>query len=315
MLEFAESERDPSQLLVAHQSVGLAKLLLGELSDAREHLEAAVARFPDGRAGLDHALPGAGDPAVECVSNLALLLWLLGYPDAALERSRESYALAQERAFPVALFFSDLFSGHLRVARGEPEEVRRIGERLAQLGARTGYALATVNGDYFQAWAEVEEGRINPGLDRLHGSVQTHLAVGLLANVPFLSCPLAEAYLRAGMIEPAAATLAQSAEIAESGGQEFMDAEVARLQGELRVLEEAPAEQAEAEFHRALDIARRQTAKSLELRAALGLARLWVGRDRRAEAHSLLAGVYGGFTEGFETKDLREARALLAELG
>jgi class 3 adenylate cyclase/predicted ATPase len=315
MLELAEGERDPSQLLVAHQSVGLARLLLGELTGAREHHEAAVANFVDGRAGLDRALPGAGDPAVECLSGLALLLWLLGYPETALERSRESYALAQERAFPVALFFSDLFSGHLHVGRGEPEEVRRIGDRLAQLAADTGYALAAVTGEFFQGWAAVTEGRVEEGFAGLRRGAETHVAIGLLANAPLFLCFLAEASIGAGMTEPAAATLAQAAEIAEPGSQRFMDAEVARLRGELLLRQEAPAEEAEAELRRALDIARCQTARSLELRAALGLARLWACQDRRAEAQTLLAGVYGGFTEGFETKDLREARALLAELG
>ncbi len=166
-----------------------------------------------------------------------------------------------------------------------------------------------------RGWAVAERGHTEEGIGEMHRGLTALRATGAGAHRPYCLALLAEAYGHTGQAEEGLSVLAESLDVVEKTGERTWEAEIRRLKGEL-LLVQSSQNQAEAEacFNRAIDVARRQSAKSPELRAATSLARLWHGQGRAAEARDLLTPLYGWFTEGFGTADLKDAKALLDEL-
>ena len=178
-----------------------------------------------------------------------------------------------------------------------------------------GFPLWITHGTPVRGWALALQGQGEEGMAQVRQGIAAWRAIGMVQIVPYFYTLLADVCGHRGHTAEGLQALAEADTVIEQHEERWWEAEVCRLRGVLLLRQAVPQpEEAEACFHRALEVARRQQAKSLELRAAMSLARLWQQQDRRAEAHELLAPVYGWFTEGFDTADLQEAKALLEEL-
>jgi predicted ATPase len=249
----------------------------------------------------------------------ALALWLLGYPDQALQRSQEGMTLAHESSHPFSLGSALGFTAELHQFRREWRLAREQAEAAIALSAAQGFPYFLATGQIFRGWALAEQGQVEEGISQLRQGLDTQQAVGAGIFHTYFLVLLAEAYGKAGQAEEGLNALAEALTVVDKSGERFYEAEQYRLRGELLLQSngqgaQSCGEEAEAFFHKAIDIARRQQAKSLELRAGMSLARLWQQQGKQIEAHQLLSEVYGWFTEGFDTKDLQEAKALLEEL-
>jgi predicted ATPase len=262
-----------------------------------------------------HALLYGQDPGVACRSYAAVTLWLLGYPDQALQRSHEALTLAQEVAHPFSLAYARFFAALLHFFRREAPLVQARGEAVTTLAAEHGFAHWWALGTMLQGWARATQGQGEEGMARLRQGLGSWQATGARGAGPYYLAWLAEAYGQGGQAEEGLRVLAEALALVNTGGERRHEAELDRFTGELLLaLSAENAMEAEACFRQALAVARRQQAKSLELRAAMSLARLWQQQGQRDKARELLAPVYGWFTEGFDTADLQEAKALLAGL-
>jgi predicted ATPase len=250
-----------------------------------------------------------------CRAYVVQALWGLGYPDQALVRSHEALTIAQERAHPYSVAMARGWTAMIRQFRREGHPTQERAEATMTLCTEQGFPFYLALGAVLRGWALAEQGAGAESLEQICQGLAAWRATGAEACQTYLLVLLAEAQGKIGQAEAGLSVLAEALTLVDKTGERCWGAELQRLQGELRLQQAVPeALQAEACFRQALDVARRQQAKSLELRAAMSLARLWQQQGKQAEAQALLAPVYGWFTEGFDTADLQEAKALLDEL-
>jgi class 3 adenylate cyclase/tetratricopeptide (TPR) repeat protein len=295
--------------------LGLCELYRGRFASSLAHFEAALALYEPGRRqrALSYGDFSANDRDVPQLGYSALNLCVLGFPDRALSRAGEAVALARRIDSPLSLAFALLYETLVHQIR---REVALQRERAAeQMALCQTHALPFWLGlaRTLHAHARVAAGEREAVADLLPGLVESG-GTGARGGAPGLLVIVADAQLAAGQLSEARGTAEGGLALAAQTGQHFMDAELHRLRGEIDLAGGGAIADAEMLFQRALAIASEQEAKSLELRAATSLARLWRGQGRRAEARDLLAPICGWFTEGFDTRDLIEARALLEEL-
>jgi TOMM system kinase/cyclase fusion protein len=314
ILSLAQRAREADLLLVAHRVMGDTLIWLGEFAGARAHLEQGMALY-NPQQHLAHAFLYAYDSGVHCLAFVPLPLWYLGYPDQALRRIHDALTLAQELSHPYSLVIALVFAAWLHQLRREGQAAQERAEALVTLSTEQGCALNAAQGTILRGWALAEQGQSAEGIAQMRQGIAGWHATGAELSVPYYSALLAEAYGQAGQAEAGLRVLAEALTVVSKTGDCHHEAEIYRLKGEL-LLQQATGSDDEAEscLHQALDIARHQQAKSLELRAAMSLARLWQRQGKHAAAHALLAPIYGWFSEGFDTADLQEARALLDEL-
>ena len=314
LLTLAEQRADPMLLVAAHQALGRSLYHLGDFAAALLHLEQA-------RAGLERKLDPsphlryAVAPGVQCMAILGQLLWCLGCPDQALRRSREAVHSAWELSHINSLTFSMYFAIRLHLFRGEAREAEKLAEDALALSTKHGFTFWPPMILFLQGWLQCLQGRGAEGVARMRAGFADALATGTKTMRPAGCALLAEAYGQVGQLDHAWRMLSDALDAVEESGQRYHEAETYRFKGNLHLRGAHPdIEQAGVCFQRALEIARHQQAKSWELRAGMSFARLWRDQGRRAEAYELLAPVYGWFTEGFATADLKDAKALLDEL-
>jgi predicted ATPase len=315
LLSLAQRLQDAALLVVAHRALGNTLYHLGELAPARAHLEQSVALY-DPQQHRSLAFLYGQDPAVTCRSWAALALWLQGYPDQALQRMHEALTLARDLDHPLSLAYALDWAAMLYRFRREGAAAQERAAAAIALSTERGFAVYLAWGLILRGWALVEQGQGAEGIAQLHQGLAAYRATGGQAVLPYHLALLAEAYGTEGQAGEGLAVLAEALTLVNNNGERNYEAELHRLKGEL-LLQQATGsdDEAEACFHQALDIARRQQAKSLELRAAVSLSRWWRHHGKRAEAYEVLVPIYGWFTEGFDTADLQEAQALLEELG
>jgi predicted ATPase len=315
LLSLTERQHDPSLLEIAHVTLGATLNMLGEFANAHTHLEQGLALYtPEAQRTLVVRYGMA--PGVHGRAFSAQNLWSLGYPDQALYRSHEALALAQELAHPYMMAFALYHVARLHLLRRETATVSEHAVTLMTLASEQRFALWVGVSLFLQGWVRIEQGQGEAGVTQMRQGLTDVLATGGFGAVPYYRILLAEAY---GNVEQSNEGLRVLAEAMASGDESETrqhEAERYRLKGALLLRQPTlDTSQVEACFHHALDIARSQQAKSLELRAATSLARLWRSQGKRQDAYDLLAPVYGWFTEGFDTADLKDARALLDGLG
>jgi tetratricopeptide (TPR) repeat protein len=248
---------------------------------------------------------------------LALALWTLGYPDLARRRCEEGVTLAQQLAQPFNLtvaFNQWLRLQHLCRTLHLPLAMERA-ETSRRLATEHGFVQQMANETFRQGLLLAQQGLHTEGIAQMQQGWAAYRATGANVRQPMYLAPLAEAYGQAGQVDEGLQVLAEALVYVEQAGERWWEAELHRLKGELLLIQSSDnrAEAASC-FQQALTLARHQQAKSWELRAATSLARLWRQQGKHADAYELLAPVYGWFTEGFDTADLQDARALLAEL-
>ena len=250
-----------------------------------------------------------------CCAYAALALWGLGYPDQALARSHEALTRAQERSHPYSVAMALGYAGMIRLFRREVHATHERAAATMTLCAEQGFPFFLALGTILRGWALAEHGAGDEGMGQICQGLAAWRATGTEACQSYFLALLAEAQGKMGQAEAGLRVLTEMRTLVDKTGERYREAELHRLQGELLLQQTVPdVPQAETCFHQALAIARRQQAKSWELRAAMSLSRLWRRQGKCAEASQLLAPIYGWFTEGFDTADLQEAQALLEAL-
>ena len=313
LLSLAQRIEDPLLVALAHWALGWPLLHLGELASAQNHLKQMIDFYDLQQHRFLSFLYGQ-DPGVSCLSWSAWALWLLGYPDQALKRSQEALALAQELDHPFTLGFAQCIAGVLfHQFRREGQAAQEQNVALMRLSIEKGFVLFQAEGTIYLGLAQTEEGQVEEGIAQMRQGFAAFQATGAELQRSRMLAWLAEAYGKAGQAEEGLSVLTEALALVEKIGERYYEAELYRLKGELLLMQGDEAE-AEASFDKAIEVARRQQAKSWELRATVSLRRLWQKQGRCDEAQQILAEIYTWFTEGFDTPDLQEAKALLEEL-
>jgi predicted ATPase/class 3 adenylate cyclase len=313
LLSLAQRMEDSALLVEVYRALGTTLLFLGELASARAHLERGMALY-DPQQHRSLAFRYGADPGVICRLYAAWTLWLLGYPDQALQRIHEALTLTHELAHAFSLAFALNHAAVVRMLRREGRATQEQAEASITFSTEQRIAQWLAQGVTLRGWALTVQGQGEEGIVQIRQGLAAWRATGAELTRPYWLALLADAYGKGRRAEEGLQVLAEALAAVNNRGECWCEAELYRLKGEL-LLGRAPEHATEACFHQALDVARRQQAKSWELRAAMSLSRLWQQQGKRDEARELLAPVYGWFTEGFETADLQEAKALLAELG
>jgi predicted ATPase len=319
LLTLAQQHREPTYVLAAHYMLGCALTALGALEPALTHWEQIFALYEPQQ---HQALTSLGDaePGVLSLAFASHTLWLRGYPDQALSRSRQALELAQDLSHPFSLAVAHCYAAMVHQFRREP--------RLVQQQAEAAMTLCTEQGfTYYLAWATLLRGwaLTAQSAERDRGDALAQLRQGF-ADLLATGAGIREAYYRALLAETAWSgghsdtgqqLLAEAFAAVQRTEERWWEAELYRLQGELLGQEAERPQREGREVHvlRALEVARGQHATSLELHAARSLGRWWLEQGQRDAARTLLAPVYHWFTEGFDTADLQEAKALLEALG
>jgi predicted ATPase len=314
LLTLAQHVRAVELLLVAHHVLGDTLIWLGEFADARAHLEQGLALYHP-QQHRSHAFLYGYDSGVHGLSFGAWALWYLGYPDQALRRIHDALTLAQELSHPFSLAFALAFAAWLHQLRREGPAAQERAAAVIALATDQGFPFWEAWGTILRGWALAEQGESAEEMAQIRQGIAAWRATGAELQRPYFLALLAEAYGKAGQTDEGLSVLADALTAVHNTGERQHEAELYRLRGELRLKQDVPAEpEAERCLRQAVDVARQQQAKSLKLRAAISLSRLWQQQDKRKEAHDLLAPIYGWFTEGFDTADLQEAKALLETL-
>jgi predicted ATPase len=256
------------------------------------------------------------DLGVACQANAARTLWLLGYPEQALARVHETLALAHALSHPFSLAFAQCRVAYVSQLCRDVPAVHEHAEAAVALATAQGLPVWEAWGTSFRGWALAMQGQDEEGMALVRQGTAAWRAIGAAVVVPYFCTVPAEVSDHLGHTEDGLQALAAAHTLVEQHEERWWEAEVCRLRGVLLLKQpETPQAEAEAWLQRALDIARRQEAKALELRAAMSLSRLWLQQGKQAEAYERLTPIYDWFTEGFDTADLQEAKALLEELG
>ena len=301
---------DPALRIGAYATLGFTAHQQGNLLASRHHFE-EVSKLYDGGQHERYVQLYRFDPGIHSESEMTRTLWLLGFPDQARCRLETTRALA--RSSPLSLAFCLVLAAWLYQELREPEKVMQIGEACIALCEEQGIMLerAWIMCPY--GWALAKLGQEREGISTIRLGLETQLAIGAQVSRPQCMANYAEALRCAGRTGDASAAIDEGLAFCERNADSYYEAELWRLKAEL-LLETNNAD-SESCFQKAIKIARQQSARSLELRACTCLARLWQKQGRLSEARELLHHVYGWFTEGFDTADLREARSLLQQLG
>jgi predicted ATPase len=379
-LRLAQSVQDSYSLVWAHCFMGMTLFNLGEFALAQDHMEQGIDLYnPQQHRVLAFRI--GGDPGTLSLSEVAFVLWSLGYPDQALKRLRDSLTAAQEISHPYNLAVTLANAAMLHHFRREGQATQEWAEALLALSSEQGFPLPLATGTIWQGWALVEQGKREEEIEQMCQGLSAYRATGEELWRPYYLALLAEVHGKRGQPKEGLGALTEALAAVNKTGERFYEAELYRLKGELTLqqfnvqgskfkaeessesgvrspeskVEESsesgvqspksevktslgqvsdksqasqdmsevpntqhptPSIQAEAEacFLKAIEVARKQQAKSLELRATVSLARLWQQQGKQHEACTTLSEIYNWFTEGFDTKDLQEAKALLEEL-
>jgi predicted ATPase len=314
LLCLAHRQQEPSLLLEAHRALGTSLFYLGELLASWTHLERGIALYETQQHRILTARYGQ-DPGMACLVYTAWILWLRGYPEQALERIRVALTLAQQCKDPFCLAFTLTFAVVLSQCRREIQAVSMQASASLTLAHQQGFPLLVAWVMVLQGWVLAEQGQGDEGIEQICQGFAACRATAVELLRPYFLGLLAEVYGRRGHIDKGLEALDEALTLVDRTGERHHESEIYRLKGQVllaRSMDHHP--EAEACFQRALTIARQHQAKSLELRSAVSLSRLWQQQGKHDQARRLLGAVYGWFTEGFDTGDLKEARALLDEL-
>ena len=309
-LSLAQRQQDPALLLTAHGIMGNSLLSLGEVASAQEHLEQSIPLYnPQQHRSL--AFLYGEDPKMVCLAYLGLSLWALGYPDQALERSHEALALDREVSHPHSLAFAMAWTTLLHLFRRDGQAVQKQAKALIALSEEQGFGLWLMMGTFWQGWGLAEQEQITEGIPQMR---QFLPALQGLVHGSYMVALLADVYRKVGQVAEGLTLLTEVLATVHRTGERFYEAEIHRLKGELLWMQGETEAAVERHYQQAIEVARQQKAKSWELRAVISLCRLRQKQGKIEEARQRLAEIYNWFTEGFDTVDLQEAKALLDEL-
>jgi len=313
-LALGERLQQSHSVVAGHVHVGEVLLYRGEPARCLASADQGLALY-DPQQHRPQASGGVQDMGATAHRNAALALWYLGYPAQSLRRMQQALAQARALDHPYTLASMLTWAFWLHVLRREPQAAWERAAAYKALSAEYGVAVIS-RPVVLDGWRLVEQGHVEEGIRLLRQGLTALQDSRTLTWVPSWLVYLADAYRRLGQSDAGLHLIAEALAVMDASDIRWMEAEVYRIKGEL-LARDGPRHtwvEAEACFQQALAVARRQQARSLELRAAMSLSRLWQRQGKREAARALVAGLYEWFTEGFETVDLQEARALLEAL-
>ena len=318
LLDLAESAQDNGLLLGAHRCLGPPLFHLGNLQQARFHLEQAISLYNIDQH-KSHIYLYAHDPCVTGHGFLGFTLWTLGYPDQAVQCLVEGIALGQKIGHLLSLAYVQNAMAIVCQYRRDLAQLWNYSQPLLQMATKQDFHWFITQITIYQGWALAQQDQVVSGLEQLQAGLAVAKQIDAKWGIGYFLSLLADVYRMNGQITEGLNTIAEALSEKTRGDDRHWDAELYRLRGELLLLKTvqcaSAAQEAETCFQHAIAIARKQEAKSWELRAATSLARYWQRQGRYAEALHLLQPVYAWFTEGFDTADLCAAKALLDALG
>ena len=313
-VDLAERQQDPALMVGSYHALGQILFMQGDLIAARRITEQGIALFDPEQ----HRLPNwpGGQPGEQCYLYAAFTLWMLGYPDQALQRAEEALAMANKLANPTNLINTLAFVAHIHVLRLEPVAACQRAGATMKLSTEHRNPHFLGHATVLHGWTQVAQEQVEDGIAEIEQGIATFRSTGAVSIwLPGFLALRAQTFARANRIDDGLACVEEALALIDKSGERCWQAELLRIEGELILA--APAKdhaQAESSFTQALDIARHQQAKSWELRAATSLARLWQRQGKHDESRELLTPIYDWFTEGFDTTDLKDAKALLEQL-
>ena len=335
MLRLAQGQDDATLMQRAHLMVANTLFYMGNLSTTQIHLAQGLALGDAVQGGFIKQL--GADARMVLLSYVALTLWVQGFPEQALQRSTEAITQAQELGHPFNSVMGLELATLLHVLRREAQSAQERAEAAMTLATEHGFPMYVAWSSIHHGWAVGEQGAPEEGSALFKEALSLYQAPGIKGWIPFYLGLLAQLDGQGGRAEEGLSVLAEARELSTQRGDCWSEAELYRLTGELtlqkfkarpeqsrRIQSSEPVlsgvegingeEEAEGHFLKAIEIAQKQEAKSWELRAATSLAHLWQQQGKKQEALDLLAPFYNWFTEGFDTPDLKDAKALLDEL-
>jgi predicted ATPase len=320
-LALAEMQPGSAPRLIGHRVLGISRLVTGDFRQARPHLQLAVSLYrPEEHREL--AFRDGLDIGAAALHDLSWALWHDGYPDRAARTADRALLHAREFGHAHTLAHTLVHVAIPAVLSRDVRRVERLANESATISGERGFPVLLAVSDVLLRWAAACQEQGADGIDRMRRGLAAATATNPEATAtrahlyePFFLGLVAEALALAGEVEEGIAELDQAIARSTESGERCWDAELHRLRGDLVCrLPRPDLDGAERSFSAALSIAREQGTRGFELRAATSVGRFWGKQGRQTEARELLAPVYGWFTEGFDTADLIEAKALLDEL-
>jgi predicted ATPase len=311
-LSLAERQEATLSLVVGHQFMGMSLVAMGDIAEGRAHYDQGVSLYnPAVHRAL--ATRTGQDARVSILCQRSVALWLLGYPDAALADVKQALQEARDIGQAMTLMFPLFWTSLTQICCGNFETATQEHDELIALADEKGSLFWTAYCTLVQGCLFALTGNASHAVQTIKAGIAACRSTGASVLTPLSLSYLSKAYAELGQFDDAWRCIADAKSTVQITGERWCEAEVYRVNGDI-VLMSQDVPQAETQFQRALAIARQQQAKSWELRSAMSLARLWRDQGKVAEARELLVPVYGWFTEGFDTRDLKEAKALLGEL-
>lgn len=313
LLGLGEIARAPILLVEGHWALGVALAYSGEFTVSLEHLERAIA-FYEPAQYASHIRNTGHDPAVASRCQAAWVLWSLGHLDQALIMSREALALAEALGYPHSLTMAEYFAAQLHQFRRETEMCRERAEATMGLATEHGLMDWMTLGTIQLGWALAEQGQVEKGMAEMRRGLAEYKERGAELRKPYFLGMLADLLRKAGHLEESISVLDEALATAHRTTDSFYEAELYRLKGEALLMQPTRSTEAEGCLRQAVEISRRQQAKSWELRAMMSLCRLRQRQSKQKQARRELEATYAWFAEGLDTGDLKEAKGLLEEL-
>jgi predicted ATPase len=311
LLGIADTTHDAAVGLAAHNAVGIMAFFAGEFDAALAHVEQGTRLYDPGRHSPNRSATfrAGQDPGVSCAVYAAWTLQLLGHPARAAARMREALALARSLDHPFSVVYACHFAASFHLYRRERDAVQELEDEALAYSTEHGFRLFPMIGAIHRGWLLSEQARGEEGLALMREGLAALRAIGIELRRPTFLALVAEVCAKVNQPGEGLSAVAEALAAGGDTGQRYWDAELHRLQGTLTRQSDA-----ESCFLEAIRVAQRQRAKSLELRAGTSLSRLWANTGKASEAHALLSAIYDGFTEGFDTADLSDAKSLLDQL-
>lgn len=310
----AQAAGDPELMMLAHWGPGYLLVEMGEFLSARDHLEKALETYdPDKHQRLITIF--TLDLGVSCLSWLSCALFFLGYPDQALRRSGEAIVLARQISHPFTLAVALAVASLLHSWMLDGEGTQELADEAIEICREKGFSFWLSVTSAFWGLAQAWQGKYKEGIRQMREGERAWRASGAIIGLPEYLIVLAEVFGDAGQVEKGLSVLEETLEMINKSGETLYLAELHRIKGELLIeLSHDYQDKAEVCYHDAIEIARQQQAKSLELRAMTNLSYILARQGKKDEARELLQNIYNWFTEGFDTQDLKSASNLLKEL-
>jgi predicted ATPase len=306
---------DEDLILQAHHALETSLFWSGRFAEALEHMRSGLAIYDLDRHRLHAAMYGGHDPGICCLAFQSLAMWICGYFDQAARSCADAISLGRQLEHPGSAAHAQQLVCRLDLLKRDARAVAPTAESLFEIATMHGFPHPLAVAQIAQGWAMAKQGQLEAGIARVQEGIAVHDRTGARLGRSLDYSMLAELLNQSGQTDSANQCLDMAFAHSSDSNERFHEAELWRLRGQFLLVQDRPqADEAEVCFKKALAVAQTQGARAWELRACTSLARLWRDQARRAEAHDLLAPVYGWFTEGFDTADLKDAKALLDDL-